>query len=93
MCVREVERSDRVNSVESVERIGSGWQVEGKLASGRDFTCNIDNSGRVSRVERDGKVSANEPQWNDDAYARARAARDAQSGDTRSETEDAEAGG
>jgi hypothetical protein len=89
MCVREVERSEQVNSVESVERIASGWQVEGRLGNGRNFSCNIDNSGKVSRVELDDKVSANSPQWNDDAYARARAARDAQSGDD----EDSQPGG
>ncbi len=92
MCVQEIERSEPVNSVDSVERIGSGWEIEGKLSSGRNFRCNIDNSGKVSRVELDDKVSANTPQWNDDAYARARAARDAQSDDG-GQDEGSDAGG
>ena len=77
MCVREVERSEPVASVESVDRIASGWEVEGRLSSGRSFSCNIDNSGRVGQVELDARTSANDRQWDDDAYARARDQREA----------------
>ncbi len=78
ICAREVERTERVDEVNGVDRTASGWRVEGRLANGRGFTCEIDNDGRLGPVNVDGaRVSgADAGQWNDEAYARARAEQD-----------------
>lgn len=72
MCLREVERDNRVARVEGVERTGDGWRVEGTLDGGRNFSCTIDNNGRIGTVDLDAKISATQPQWDDDSYAQAR---------------------
>lgn len=73
-CVREVERTERVDEVNSVDRRADGWRVEGRLANGRDFSCEIGNDGRVGPVDLGGsQIGAANGQWDDDAYARARA--------------------
>ncbi|OCC22844.1 hypothetical protein MB02_15475 [Croceicoccus estronivorus] len=51
MCVAEIERGDRVDSVEGVDRSASGWRVEGYLRDGRNFSCAIDSDGRVRGIE------------------------------------------
>jgi hypothetical protein len=77
ICAREVERTERVDEVGSVDRTASGWHVEGRLANGRNFSCEIDNDGRLGPVDLGGnRVGAADGQWNDDAYARARQERD-----------------
>ncbi len=56
-CVGEVERGrDRVESVDSVNRAGEGWRVEGRVENGREFGCSVDGNGRVSRVTVDGRA-------------------------------------
>lgn len=46
-CVSEIERGDRrVESVDSVNRVGEGWRVEGQ-ASGRTFACSVDRDGNI----------------------------------------------
>lgn len=73
MCVNEVERSEQVEDVGSVNRAGDGWRVEGRLRNGKDFTCEIDNNGTIRNVDLDrGVAAAPDGQWDDDAYARAR---------------------
>lgn len=73
ICAREVERTERVEEVNSVDRNANGWRVEGRLASGRGFSCEIDNNGRLGPVDLGGsRVGAADGQWDDDAYARAR---------------------
>ncbi len=78
MCVAEVERRDaRVGSVDSAARTGEGWQVAGSLENGEGWSCWIDNDGRVSDVEIGGYGASADGaggQWNDEDYARARAA-------------------
>lgn len=81
ICAREVERTERVDEVNSVDRTGSGWRVEGRLANGRSFSCEIGNDGRVGPVDLGGNsVGAADGQWDDDAYARARDGREDSSG-------------
>lgn len=47
-CVAEIERGDRrVDSVDSVNRDGDGWRVQG-TAEGRPFACTVDRDGRVT---------------------------------------------
>jgi len=54
-CVAEIERNDRrVDSVDSVNREGDGWRVQGR-AGGRDFSCTVDRDGRVRASRLDGR--------------------------------------
>lgn len=81
MCVDAVEyEQGRVASVDGANRTGEGWQVTGELARGVGYSCWIGNDGRVREVEaydRAHGAAGYEPvedsQWDDDAYARARA--------------------
>lgn len=83
MCLNEIEQDIRVESVDGASRVGSGWIVTGSLFDGSGFSCQIDNSGRISGVDygRSGGVSSvngapssarAEGQLSDDRYARAR---------------------
>ncbi len=57
-CVAEIERGDRqVESVDNVSRDPEGWRVDGRLDSGRDFSCTIDRDGRVRRATVDGRAA------------------------------------
>lgn len=50
-CVAEVERTNRnIESVDSAERDGDGWRVEGKLRGGETFACTADADGRIRDV-------------------------------------------
>ncbi|HTN14461.1 MAG TPA: hypothetical protein VL094_06615 [Sphingomonadaceae bacterium] len=80
LCTDQVERGDaRVASVDNAARVADGWRISGQLASGGDFNCWIDNDGRIRDVDlggvslNDGAYPGLDNQWNDDAYARARA--------------------
>ena len=83
MCVGEVERgSERVESVDNASRTGDGWRISGQLAGGPGFSCWIDNAGRLRDLELGDGYSggasyerpAEDRQYDDDVYARARAA-------------------
>jgi hypothetical protein len=79
MCVDEIERgSDRVGTVDGANRNGEGWTVSGALDGGAGFTCRIDNMGRIRAIDIGGSRGAFEPaennQYSDDVYARARVA-------------------
>lgn len=74
MCVDEIERARRVETVENAVRDASGWAVTGTLAEGQGFSCRIGNDGRISTVDYDGSVAdAANGQWTDEDYAAARA--------------------
>ena len=56
-CVGEVERADRrVDTVDTVNREGDGWRVEGLVSKGGAFSCTVDRDGRVRRVTVDGQA-------------------------------------
>lgn len=56
-CIDEVARgSARVEGVDSVNREGQGWRVQGKTMKGGTFVCSVDGSGRVTEVSVDGKA-------------------------------------
>lgn len=87
MCLDEIQRgSDQVDSVDSATRSGEGWHVSGRLTDGAGFSCRIDDSGRLRSLDFGGSPdygASNDGDWNnpaedrqyDDAtYARARAA-------------------
>jgi hypothetical protein len=88
MCLNEVERDVRVDSVDGASRLAEGWVVTGTIYNGESFSCQIDNSGRVSDIDYLGFSSSATPdlsapalsasgaaagQWSDDRYASARA--------------------
>ena len=86
ICVDQVERgNDRVGSVDTATRDGSGWRVAGSTTDGTYFSCRLDNEGRVRAIDMGDGYSAGydsglEPalaaadgQLSDEAYARARA--------------------
>ncbi|WP_066552671.1 hypothetical protein [Croceicoccus bisphenolivorans] len=50
-CVYEVERSERVATVDTAERDGSGWEVEGDLARGGRFSCSFSVDGRIRDID------------------------------------------
>lgn len=52
-CVDSVERDAAVGSVDTAERDGSGWHVEGELREGGRFSCRIGPDGRVRDIELD----------------------------------------
>lgn len=56
-CIGEVERgSTRVDTVDSVDRDGSGWRVTGRISGGRSFDCAVDTGGRIRSVTVDGRA-------------------------------------
>jgi hypothetical protein len=81
MCAREVERERRIETVDSVNRTGNGWDVSGRLRTGETFRCTIGNDGRIDGVDygQGGgyRGVADDNEWSDDRYAAARSAQDA----------------
>ena len=55
-CTSEVARgSARVDGVDSVNRDGDGWRVQGRTGAGGQFTCSVDGAGRIRNVSVDGR--------------------------------------
>ncbi|MBS7668347.1 hypothetical protein [Croceicoccus gelatinilyticus] len=95
-CVYEVERSEEVRTVDTAERDERGWHVEGDLANGGRFDCEIDASGRVRDIDievgsrrygsaADAVRPARDSRYGDDYYADARARIEEQAPATRVE--------
>lgn len=56
-CMDEVSRgSTKVEEVDSVNRDGDGWRVQGRTSGGGQFTCAIDGDGRIRKVNIDGRA-------------------------------------
>jgi hypothetical protein len=56
-CMDEVSRgSTRIDEVDSVNRDGDGWRVQGRTSGGGQFTCAIDSDGRIRNVSIDGRA-------------------------------------
>ncbi len=86
MCLARIERDVRVDTVDTVERTASGWQVTGSVFNGAQFRCRIGNGGQIDTIDYDGtfgagdwrdpQAAADRPaagQWDAEAYAAARA--------------------
>lgn len=83
-CVEEVERDERVGTVDTAERDSSGWQVGGELARGGRYSCTFSADGRVRDVDidmgrrssraidEDRDLAADRGRYDDDYYASAR---------------------
>lgn len=85
MCVQAVERNVRVQSVDSVDRLGEGWRVAGSIYNGDGFTCRIGNGGQVEDVDYGARAwdgadagPGQDRQWGSDVYEQARRSQDAQ---------------
>ena len=75
MCVAEIERDVRIDSVDSVDRSGEGWRVTGTIFNGDRFTCDIGEDGRIENVDFGGGFAlATPPQGNQHSDDRYRAA-------------------
>lgn len=56
-CTNEVSRGpDRNTSVESINRDGAGWRVQGRTGAGQVFTCSVDATGQIRTVQVDGQA-------------------------------------
>jgi hypothetical protein len=82
MCVGQVERGqDRVADIADAARGADGWRIAGRLQTGEGFNCWIDNEGRIRSVDfgsgnypdQGSYAPAQDRQYDDDYYARARA--------------------
>ena len=56
-CTSEVSRgADRNTSVESINRDGDGWRVQGRTGEGKAFLCSVDGNGQIRTVQVDGRA-------------------------------------
>lgn len=56
-CVDEVSRGrDAVDTVDSAQREGEVWRVQGRVSSGAVFSCSIDGDGRIRQVSVGGRA-------------------------------------
>lgn len=79
LCLTRIERDVRVDTVDNVERNGSGWAVSGTLFNGSPFACRIADidyagSGSWGGASLDPATPRADGQWSDDRYAAARLA-------------------
>lgn len=51
MCVNEIERNARVETVDAVNRNARGWNVTGSLYDGQGFSCSIGENGRIDAID------------------------------------------
>ena len=56
-CLGEVSRgSNRGASVESINRDGDGWRVQGRTGAGAEFSCAVGGNGQIRNVQVDGRA-------------------------------------
>ena len=56
-CIDEVSRGNtRIDAVDSVNRDGEGWRVQGRAANGGAFACSVDGQGRIRSITIDGRA-------------------------------------
>lgn len=67
MCIDEIERDRRVESIDRANRTARGWEIEGTVARGESFTCLIDQDGRIGNIDYGRRGASFEPQ-DDDRY-------------------------
>lgn len=90
MCVTQVERDVRVESVDSVDRTGEGWRVAGTLYNGEGFTCRIGADGRIDTIDYAGFAARDDRQLGDDRYRAAWANVDGQRGEPAPQADEAQ---
>lgn len=62
MCIDEIERDQRVESVDRANRTARGWEIEGTVARGESFSCSIDEDGRIGNIDYGRRGASYEPQ-------------------------------
>lgn len=70
MCVQEIERERRVQNVDQVQRLASGWVVTGTTFDGENFVCTIGQTGRIETIEYAGGARSRGYSVDDEAYDR-----------------------
>jgi hypothetical protein len=75
-CAHDVERNGAIDTIDTVERTGTGWRVAGRTRGGSPFNCSIGNDGRIEGVDSGRSGAAQDQQWGDERYAAAREAQD-----------------
>ena len=71
MCVDEVERESRVETVDRADRTADGWQISGTVSSGNSFSCEIGSDGRIENIDLSSRESWGGEDERDEGYARA----------------------
>lgn len=81
ICVQNIERNVRVDSVDNVDRNGQGWRVSGSLYNGEGFICRIGSDGRIEGVDyganyqgaryQAGAAPVTDRQYSDERYQQA----------------------
>ena len=61
ICVDEIERNARIQTVDAVNRNARGWSVTGSMYDGQSFSCSIGENGRIDAIDygRGGATSGN----------------------------------
>lgn len=72
MCVEEVERDRRVENVDQVQRLATGWVVTGTTFDGQDFVCTIGQNGRIETIDYAGGEATQGYADDNETYARQR---------------------
>ena len=56
-CTSELSRrSNGSINVESINRDGDGWRVQGRSGDGTDFSCSVDGNGQIRNVQVGGRA-------------------------------------
>ena len=71
MCVEEVERDRRVETVDRANRTPQGWEISGTVSDGEAFSCAIGEDGRIENVDFGSRGRWRDEQGGDDEFARA----------------------
>ncbi|PNQ76999.1 hypothetical protein BA950_05920 [Erythrobacter sp. SAORIC-644] len=51
ICVDEIERNARIQTVDAVNRNARGWSVTGSMYDGQSFSCVIGGNGRIDAID------------------------------------------
>ena len=51
ICVDEIERNARIQTVDAVNRNARGWSVTGSMYDGQSFSCSIGENGRIDAID------------------------------------------
>ena len=51
ICVDEIERNARIQTVDAVNRNARGWSVTGSMYDGQSFSCAIGENGRIDAID------------------------------------------
>ncbi|MEQ1499605.1 MAG: hypothetical protein ABL914_13195 [Novosphingobium sp.] len=55
-CMQELSSGAGRDEIESVNRAGQGWRVQGRTGQGKAFSCTVDGSGRIRNISVEGEA-------------------------------------